>query len=207
MERAPRGNWSLSTAGVQAELSRTLRDPGYTFVGKSLASTSEARVQGEYYSKAVDVLVRRAEETLAVVSIKFVMSNYWQNAVNYFEQQLGETANLRRQNLVYGNLLFLPNPIPYRLRSGATTKLEQLRDRDIERYARLRRDHRHAHAPDEMGVGVLDLDADHRTITALSTRKTLELDDDSWRLLENELSVARFFDRMALRIQLRHLSP
>ena len=98
------------------------------------------------------MLVRRDGEDLAVVSVEFVMSNYRQNAINYFEGQLGETANLRRQNLVYGNLFFVTNPIPYNRRDLARARVERILDRDIHRYNRLRLDHRHAHAPDEMAV-------------------------------------------------------
>ncbi len=208
-EHGPRSPKKLAPlhGWVQTELSRNLRDPAYLLVGQSETSREEAQVHGEYYPKAVDVLVRSEAETLAVISVKFVMSNYHQNAVNYFEQQLGETANLRRQNLVYGNLFFVTNPIPYKDRQGQLKKTEQIRDRDIERYAKLRRDHRHAHAPDEMAVGLLDLDPEYQKIVGSSTPQTLELGERSWCLLDRELSVLRFFDRMALRIRLRHLSP
>lgn len=193
---------------VQNELRRSLEDgPGWDFVGRSATSGKEATVEGEYYGKKVDVLVRYDGEDLAVISVKFVMSNYHQNAINYFEGQLGETANLRRQNLVYGNLFFITNPVPYFSREGVLKKTEQIRDRDIERYAKLRRDHRHAHAPDEMGLGMLDLDANYRRIVSVSVPETLQLADGSWRILDNELSVPLFFDRMALRIRLRQLSP
>lgn len=48
-----------------------------------------------YYGKNVDILVSRDGKELSVISIKYVISNYWQNAVNYFEQQVGETANFK----------------------------------------------------------------------------------------------------------------
>ena len=45
------------------------------------------------------------------------------------------------------------------------------------------------------------------TIVGTAAPETPELYEDSWRWLNEELSVSRFFDRMALRIELRHLSP
>ena len=56
-------------------------------------------------------------------------------------------------------------------------------------------------------VGILDLDANYRTIAGVSTPETLQLADGTWQILADALSVPRFFDRMALRIRLRHLSP
>lgn len=134
---------------VQDELGRELGSH-YTFTGQSPTSRHEANVGGMYYGKDVDVLIARDEQELGVVSIKFVISNYWQNSINYFEQQIGETANLRRRNIVYGNLFCVTHPIPYKNRDGEIIKREAIREHDIQRYARLRGDHEHIHAPDEM---------------------------------------------------------
>ena len=104
---------------VQDELKRELGDE-FVFTGQTPDSVKkdEANVAGMYYGKDVDVLIARDGQELGVVSIKFVISNYWQNSINYFEQQVGETANLRRKNIVYGNLFCVTNPIPYKRRSG-----------------------------------------------------------------------------------------
>lgn len=95
---------------MQDELRRELGD-AYALTGQSPVSASEASVEGMYYGKNVDVLVSRDGQELGVVSVKFVITNYWQNSVNYFEQQVGETANLRRRNIVYGNLFCVTDPI------------------------------------------------------------------------------------------------
>ena len=191
---------------VQDELRRELGE-GYEFTGQTPASASEAKVAGMYYDKDVDVLVARDGQELAVISIKFVISNYWQNSVNYFEQQLGETANLRRKNIVYGNLFCVTNPIPYKNRSGEITRRERLREHDIQRYARLRADHEHLHAPQELAIGIVELDTEQDAISALTDPAALGLTDESCQALNNALSVELFFPRMARRIELRHLSP
>ncbi len=191
---------------VQDELGRELGD-GYVFTGQSPTNTREANVGGMYYDKNVDVLIAKDGQELGVISIKFVISNYWQNSINYFEQQVGETANLRRRNIVYGNLFCVTNPIPYKNRAGDITRLETIREHDIQRYARLRADHEHIHAPDEMAIGIVDLDTDGDAITGITDPVTMNISDGSRTALVNELSIDAFFTRMARRVELRHLSP
>ena len=191
---------------VQDELRRELGE-GYDFTGQSPDSGQEAGVAGMYYDKNVDVLIARDGEELGVISIKFVISNYWQNSVNYLEQQIGETANLCRRNIVYGNLFCVTNPIPYKNRNGAIVKLESIRDHDIQRYARLRADHEHIHAPQEMAIGIVTLDTDADAITGIADPVDMGISDDGCAALANALSVGLFFQRMARRIELRYLSP
>ena len=191
---------------VQNELRRELGDD-YAFTGQSPTSTHEANVEGMYYGKDVDVLVSRDEQELGVVSIKFVISNYWQNSINYLEQQIGETANLRRRNVVYGNLFCVTNPIPYKNRAGEITRLERIREHDIQRYANLRADHEHIHAPQEMAIGIVDLDTERDAVTGVSNPADLDLSEYSRGALANALSLNLFFARMARRIELRYLSP
>ena len=191
---------------VQEELGRELgRD--YTFTGQSPTSRSEAKVAGMYYGKRVDVLVSRGNQQLGVVSVKFVISNYWQNSVNYLEQQIGETANLRRRNVVYGNLFCVTNPIPYLNQAGEIMRLENLREHDVQRYIDLRGDHEHLHAPQEMAIGIVELDVDGKEITGITDPADLDLTDASREALANALNIEHFFTRMARRIEVRYATP
>ena len=74
---------------VQDDLKRELGHD-YVFTGQTPDSVkkSEANVAGMYYGKHVDVLVARDGQELGVVSIKFVISKYWQNSINYLELQV-----------------------------------------------------------------------------------------------------------------------
>lgn len=204
--RAPRSTAKLKIlhAWVQNEL-RSALGAGYDLTGQSPTDSKEAEVSGMYYDKKVDVLVSRNAQPLGVVSVKFPLSSYGKNAINYLEQQIGETANLRRSNIVYGNLFFLTDPIPYV--DKGVTKYERFGENEIDRYNRLRSDHEHAHSPDEMAVGIVALDANRGKITGIRRPNQLGISQEYQDILTSQLDVELFFRKMALRIELRHLSP
>ena len=189
---------------VQDELRLVLGDD-YELSGQSLASSKEEQVSGTYYNKKVDVLVSRDDQPLAVVSVKFPISSYGKNAINYIEQQIGETANLRRSNIVYGNLFFLTDPIPYTVKGE--TRYERFGESEILRYDRLRSDHEHAHSPDEMAIGIVALNAGRNGVIGIRNADQLNVSEECQNILNNQLSVELFFKKMALRIELRYLSP
>lgn len=100
----------------------------------------EEKIQGEYTEKRMDITIRRKGETgppLAVIGVKFVLSNYRQNASNYFEGSLGETANIQAKNMMILQILCLPNPVPYKNSDGHHTKNEKIGDAHIDRYRKL----------------------------------------------------------------------
>lgn len=69
---------------------------GNTFEIKYMGDTaSEATVEGKYYPKDIDITVLEGEKPVFCLGIKFVTSNYKQNANNYFENMMGETANIQ----------------------------------------------------------------------------------------------------------------
>ncbi len=142
---------------------------------------------------------------MAVISVKFPISSYGKNAINYIEQQIGETSNLRRSNIVYGNLFFLTDPIPYTVKGK--TLYERFGESEILRYDRLRSDHEHAHSPDEMAIGIVALNAGRNRIIGIRNANQLDVSQECQNILNNQLNVELFFRKMALRIQLRHLSP
>lgn len=74
-------------------------------------------VSGRYFDKKVDISVFKKEngQEIAIggLAIKSIMTNYAQNSNNYFEDMLGETANLRSNGKLYFQLLVLPEQMPY----------------------------------------------------------------------------------------------
>ena len=65
----------------------------------------EKVVKGRYMDKRVDIVITKGEETVAGLGVKFIMSNYSQNSNNYFESMLGETANIRTNNILYFQII------------------------------------------------------------------------------------------------------
>ncbi len=82
----------------------------------------EVQTEGEYYTKIIDVaIVKRGVKVIKkrvgfksvfyipeiemAISIKFITSNFKQNANNYFENLLGECANLRVRGIKFGHFV------------------------------------------------------------------------------------------------------
>ena len=176
---------------VQDEL-RTRLGYGYEIQGLSdVPGSKEVVVDGLYYKKKVDISVSYMGHILGVVSCKFIQSNYGQNSNNYFEQQMGEISNLRSNDLVYGSIFCLPEPIPYKNRAGDITRVEHIRNDDIRRYYELERDHNHTHTPNIQAVVVFKTNS--RGVVRICKKEDLSfLDNEAYeRLMRMDLE--RFF--------------
>jgi hypothetical protein len=74
----------------------------------------EMTVDGKYYPKDIDITVAKEGRAVFCLGIKFVTSNYKQNANNYFENMMGETANIQAVgNLPYAQMIILRHETPY----------------------------------------------------------------------------------------------
>ena len=169
----------------------------YQIQGLSDSGGGEAKVQGRYYPKNVDVAISRLGITLGVVSVKFVMTNYNQNKRNYFEQQLGETANLRSNDIVFGHIMLRTHPTPYLKRSGIVQRNEMVDDGAIELYAKLAQDHGKHHVPDIQCMAVFLLSSHKGEIVRQCVKEDLpNVSEKNFNVLEGKLSIDRFFERM-----------
>ena len=190
---------------VIQELMELLGD-GYSVVGQTPQGGKEVRVHGKYYPKKVDVAIFRNDTILGVVSIKFVNSNYRQNKYNYFEQQLGETSNLRRNNIVFGHIFLLTQPIPHRKRSGEIKKFEKVDSSVVNLYASLANDHGQSHVPDVQCLGVFRLDESAEKILRFCTKSDLpNVSSQMFEQLRSRLGINRFFERMVKEVEAKHL--
>jgi len=107
---------------------------------KPKQSGGELSVQGKYYDKSTDITVvvkDNHDKVVLVISVKFALSNYQQNAVNYFETLMGETANLQRQSIPVIHFICLTHPIPYRANAEKDNKLESIKNEDIAKHRKL----------------------------------------------------------------------
>ncbi len=165
----------------------------------------EIRVDGKYYQKKVDLLIRRNGMDVGVVNVKFVLSNYKKNAVNYFEHQLGETANLRSQQLVYGNVIFLPDPVPVdrdQVILNMITKTERINDKSVQRYIDLSEDHHNIVVPDVQALVIAVLDPGSDFIVRMANASDLQhLTERSRHFLGERAGIEKFVRDYAMEIE------
>ncbi|MDD9823231.1 MAG: hypothetical protein OXU98_10180 [Gammaproteobacteria bacterium] len=185
---------------VADEIQRLLGD-GYSL--QSLRKDDEGgeeTVAGKYYDKTVDVSIAKDDAApMAIISIKFITSNFKQNANNYFEHLMGETANLRRGGIIFGHLMVLPTVVPYLKRGGAIAHEEHISNQHLQKYVKLGQDDDYPHRPDAMGIGLISLPLDDLSDAnkiKLADLTKMEISESVCAVLENEFSVPRFMRDM-----------
>ncbi|MGR3913217.1 MAG: hypothetical protein OD918_01615 [Gammaproteobacteria bacterium] len=143
---------------VADEMRREL-GAGYETQSLRKDNGSEGKIAGKYYDKTVDVSIfKKGGAPLAIISVKFITSNFKQNANNYFEHLMGETANIRRSGIGFGHFMVLPERIPYLKRNGEITHIESVSDHHLQKHVRLSDDADYPHRPDVIGIGIISLD-------------------------------------------------
>ena len=68
------------------------------------------------------------------------MSNYSQNSNNYFENMLGETANIRSAGKPYIQMVILPSKVPYFKKGGELGHMEIISKHNLSKYIKLSHD-------------------------------------------------------------------
>ena len=68
------------------------------------------------------------------------MQNYSQNSNNYFENMLGETANIRCGHCPYFQIFIILDKLPYYNKDKRITKWETFTDHNISKYVVLSKD-------------------------------------------------------------------
>jgi len=142
---------------------------GSSYIVKSLGigNGKEGKTRGRYMEKVIDILVSKDQKDLAGIGIKFVMNNYSQNSNNYFENMLGETANIRTGNKEYFQILILPEEMPYYNKNGKITKWEKITNHNIDKYIALSKDNvnRYLHTPIKTLLFIIKLpECNHKAI-------------------------------------------
>lgn len=134
----------------------------------------EGKMEGRYMEKTVDILISKGSDSIAGIGVKFVMNNYSQNSNNYFENMLGETANIRTNNREYFQILILPEEVPYYNQDGKITKWEKITNHNIDKYIVLSKDNtnRYFHTPVKTLLFIIKFpECDHSKITTRSKYK------------------------------------
>lgn len=177
---------------------------GNTYSVKSLGinDNKEEKVAGKYYDKKVDIAVIKKEKILAVTSFKFVTSNYAQNNINYFEQLMGETANIRRINCGFAYITILRKNMPYLKNSGEVKKMEKITEHQLLKYIHLLCDMDYPHKPDLLCVVLLDFDGAGQA-RFCEGDKDLRFSQTTVDMLRNHLSFINFAKKSPLLCRLK----
>ncbi|MBQ9735190.1 MAG: hypothetical protein IJV96_00200 [Clostridia bacterium] len=131
----------------------------YTIQSQGYSDDKEGVIDGRYYPKNVDITVSYKGKPVAGYAVKFVMRNYSQNSNNYFENMLGETANIRSNNIPYFQMFIIFDKVPYYKSGGIFSKYDIITQHNLDKYFALSKDNPDAfyHTPDKTLLVLLTL--------------------------------------------------
>jgi len=112
----------------------------YCVLSQGIGDDREGTVKGRYLDKKVDITIKKGYTPIAALGVKFVMQNYSQNSNNYFENMLGETANIRCNRCPYFQIFIIPDKIPYYNRDYNIKKWETFTDHNAAKYITMSKD-------------------------------------------------------------------
>lgn len=126
---------------IAADIAELLGDD-YKVYSQGLGDGREQTIGGRYVDKRVDITIEEiaTQKVVAGIGVKFVMQNYSQNSNNYFENMLGETANIRTANCPYFQIFIILDKLPYYENSGKLKKWEEFTDHNMSKYCKLSAD-------------------------------------------------------------------
>lgn len=150
---------------IAQDLALRLGD-SYTIQAQGYENDKEGLMIGRYYDKRVDITVFKKGRPVAGIAVKFVMQNYSQNSNNYFENMLGETANIRAQRCPYFQVFIVFDKLPYYDRNKNIRRWEGFTSHNAGKYIRLSEDNTRTsfHTPDKTLLYVIHI-PDNLTLT------------------------------------------
>lgn len=110
-----------------------IRSQGY-------GNDKESTIDGRYYPKNVDITILKKGKPVAGYAVKFVMRNYSQNSNNYFENMLGETANIRSNSIPYFQVFIVFEKVPYYSKGGTFKRYDVISEHNLDKYLALSKD-------------------------------------------------------------------
>ena len=131
----------------------------FCILSQGYGDDKEGCIDGRYYPKNVDITIRYHGIPVAGYAIKFVMRNYSQNSNNYFENMLGETANLRSNQVPYFQIFIIFDKVPYYKKGGEFSRYDIITEHNMDKYIKLSMDSPDSfmHSPDKTLITVVHL--------------------------------------------------
>lgn len=160
LETGSRSNEKLKIlhGSIAADLKSRLGDD-YTIHALGYKDGKEVNMTGRYMDKKVDIAIEKNHEVIAAIALKYVMSNYSQNSNNYFENMLGETANIRSAGKPYFQIVILPSKVPYFKKGGELWHMEIISKHNLSKYIKLSHDNIQTlmHTPNKTLIYLVDM--------------------------------------------------
>ena len=148
---------------IAQDIAKRLGDE-YKIWSQGYDEDKEIKINGRYIDKNVDITIvnKQTERPVAGIAIKFVMQNYSQNSNNYFENMLGETANIRTTNCPYFQIFIILDKLPYYQNNGTIKKWEKITEHNMQKYSVLAKDNieQFMHTPNKTLIYVVHVSPD-----------------------------------------------
>ncbi len=110
---------------------------GDKYIVKTKFTTGkEEMIIGRYNKKRVDILVENKfnNKQVAGLGFKFILSSFQKNSNNYFENMLGETSNIRSNNIPYFQIMVLLENIPNFINNGNISSYTKMNNNLMKKY-------------------------------------------------------------------------
>lgn len=141
----------------------------YEVISQGYGVDKEELIPGRYIEKKVDITVKKKRKPVAGLAVKFVMQNYSQNSNNYFENMLGETANIRANKYPYFQIFIILDRLPYYKKDTykSIQKWETFTEHNAEKYVVLSKDNMEVffHTPNKTLIYVVHIPDNPRLST------------------------------------------
>ena len=160
LETGSRSNEKLKIlhGAIAEDLKNKLGD-GYIIHSLGYNDDVEVKMTGRYMDKKVDIAIEKDGEVIAAIALKYIMRNYSQNSNNYFENMLGETANIRSSGKPYFQIVILPSKVPYFKKGGELDHIEVISKHNLFKYIKLSNDNvqEFLHTPNKTLIYLVDM--------------------------------------------------
>ena len=158
---------------ISKDLQERLQDDKYSVYSLGYETGKERKIIGRYVDKTVDITITENNKSVAGIAVKYVMSNYSQNSNNYFENMLGETANIRSAKIPYFQIFVIPDKIPYFDKDGGISKWEDIKEHNLKKYIKLSNDdiENFLHTPNKTLVFIVHIKEMNTGATILSKQE------------------------------------
>ena len=131
-------------------------------------SSKEARVHGKYYAKRVDIAIGYCGQPVFCLGMKFPLSDFGKNSNNYFENMLGETANLQANKIPYAQIIIARHPYPQYDRNYRIISHQDITRVQLEKYRKLVLDAKSAHKPSYFCLHIVRIIDEPRSIATVA---------------------------------------